>query len=570
MEAVELSVPILPPPDLERAIEELKCDLSIRQDCSTLDARVAHMLRCKTEVVVEEARQATRDIMDDATKVRACQRQRSGSHTRPSLPSIPHRRIPPQDSRLRARQAAEYEYELSQSKVESHSTRQAMMVLQLRLSAAQDDLVRRKAAADILGGQMTLEASVARAMASQNAQLRDKVARLQARLQESWASAAAARDALVAELADRDAEVEALREQAGHDGVQALRLRDELVLAEREAAAARERAALAEDRLRHTEALASERAHLQASMQNYSQDLAKMALQSGNAASGRALADAQAEAAEERRGRVAAEARAEAAEKALAQLKKDLRAKDRHVTRLEEALQARDVATPAVQAVDAARDAVGGLISQLEGDSPGTDLAKFRPAPGLLGGGKHGAAKAKAPLSAVAEAAGEGDSADDTGKDPDFGEEESPAAKALAKATKRKRATKQAEAKAAEAKRSRALPKFDLQSVWGEGGGDKENAAAAGGAPAVKLSHRPLEALNPAAVASAANQARATVAPLPAGAARRPLLGVSGKRPLLGLSSAALAEGGGLPAAQLLLGRAQAPTLKLQLQKPAR
>ncbi len=587
-------------------MEELECDVAIRQARSALDARAAHALRCKTEVIVEEARQATRDIMQDASKVRTLQSTLHVHHTHLqsskflTAPAPIHSFPPPQASRVRARQAAEYEYELSQSKVDSHSMRQEMMVLQLRLSAAQDDLVRRKAAADILGRQMTLESSAARAVAAQNTQLREKVARLQARLQESWEAAAVVKGALAAELVEREAELEALYEQVRHDGAQGLRLRDELVLAERAAAAARERAALAEDRLRHSEAIASERATLQASMQNYSQEVAKMAMQSGNAATTRALADAQDEAAEERRGRAAAEARAEALEKQVAQLKRDLKAKDRHVGRLEEALQARDVATPAVQAVDAARDAVGGLISQLDDDTPGADMSKFKPAPALLGGGKRGGgAKAKAPLSAVAEDASD----DDRGRDPDFGEENSPpkkaaAAKKKAKAAadegvgaapKRKRASlaglvaaaKEANAaadggsskeegepkdKKARKEKKRALPKFDLQSVWGAG--DKENADAGAGAPAAKLSHRPLEALNPAAVAAAANQARPKLAAPPAGGMKRPLLGVSGKRPLLGLSSAAMAEGGGLPAAQLLLGRAQAPQLKPQLQKP--
>ena len=69
MAAPELPVPNLPAPDLERAMDELKCDIGIRQACCTLDARVAHMLRCKTEVVAVEARSATQDLVKDAIKV---------------------------------------------------------------------------------------------------------------------------------------------------------------------------------------------------------------------------------------------------------------------------------------------------------------------------------------------------------------------------------------------------------------------------------------------------------------------------------------------------------------------
>jgi len=65
----ELPAPILPPPDLERNIDELQCDVGIRQACCALDARVVHMLKCKTEVVATEARQSAHDLIDDTEKV---------------------------------------------------------------------------------------------------------------------------------------------------------------------------------------------------------------------------------------------------------------------------------------------------------------------------------------------------------------------------------------------------------------------------------------------------------------------------------------------------------------------
>lgn len=66
----ELPAPNFPPPDLERNIDELQCDVGIRQACCALDARVVHMLKCKTEVVATEARQSANDLIEDTEKVR--------------------------------------------------------------------------------------------------------------------------------------------------------------------------------------------------------------------------------------------------------------------------------------------------------------------------------------------------------------------------------------------------------------------------------------------------------------------------------------------------------------------
>ncbi len=65
----ELPAPIPPPPDLERTVDELECDIGIRQACCALDARVVHMLKCKTEVVATEGRQAAQDLIEDTKKV---------------------------------------------------------------------------------------------------------------------------------------------------------------------------------------------------------------------------------------------------------------------------------------------------------------------------------------------------------------------------------------------------------------------------------------------------------------------------------------------------------------------
>lgn len=69
MEAAEVPSVNLPPPDLEREIDELKCDVGIRQAWCSLDARAAHMLKCKTEVIVAEIQQTTQGFVEEAEKV---------------------------------------------------------------------------------------------------------------------------------------------------------------------------------------------------------------------------------------------------------------------------------------------------------------------------------------------------------------------------------------------------------------------------------------------------------------------------------------------------------------------
>ena len=57
------------PTDFERELDDLKCEVGIRQAWCSLDARAAHMLKCKNEVVIAEAQQTTQDFVDEAEKV---------------------------------------------------------------------------------------------------------------------------------------------------------------------------------------------------------------------------------------------------------------------------------------------------------------------------------------------------------------------------------------------------------------------------------------------------------------------------------------------------------------------
>lgn len=65
----EPPAPNLPDPDYERAVDELDCEVGIRQACCLLDSKVTQVLRCKSEVIAEEARQAINDVVDDVKKV---------------------------------------------------------------------------------------------------------------------------------------------------------------------------------------------------------------------------------------------------------------------------------------------------------------------------------------------------------------------------------------------------------------------------------------------------------------------------------------------------------------------
>lgn len=70
MEAVELPTPTLPPVDMERAMDELKCDVGIMQACGTLDARVVDSLRSKVLSVAAESQKVVQDLLSDTKKVR--------------------------------------------------------------------------------------------------------------------------------------------------------------------------------------------------------------------------------------------------------------------------------------------------------------------------------------------------------------------------------------------------------------------------------------------------------------------------------------------------------------------
>ncbi|KAG7672121.1 hypothetical protein Ndes2526B_g06897 [Nannochloris sp. 'desiccata'] len=546
----ELPAPNLPPPDLERSIDELQCDVGIRQACCALDARVVHMLKCKTEVVATEARQAAHDLIEDTEKLKS-------AHTL---------------------QAAQYEFVLSKDKSDTHTLRQEMMILQLKLSAAEDDLVRRRAAAEAITNQMTLESSINRSLTTENAILRGKAVGLQDKLNGIWTEA-------YSQIAEREAEVQELRQQLQMDGDQSknelvaalnltARLRDEIALAERTAAAAQERANLAEQTLRHREVLATERAQMQAEMQHYSQDLAKMALKTGNSANNQLLAETQATLKAEKKARSAAEARCVQLEKQLAKLEGQLETKTRRVARLEEALTQNATATPAgARAVSAAMNAVGGILSQLDNNSPDSEMPQRRkPASSLLGekkkvGGSaanNGATKrGRKGLAPVPEEEEEV-SDDDYSTNPSFGDRDDNA-KPKKKAKMTTNATADLMNNNKNIKDAAAI--LDLKHVWGDA--DDDNGADGGNTrrentnkinkmlpPAGKLQNNPLAALNPATVASAANQARMQVPPLKPVTAR-PLLGVSGyggsKRKLLGVSNnTAFAGNDHLPAGLLV------------------
>ena len=603
----ELPTPNLPPVDLERAMDELQCDVGIRQACCALDARVVHMLKCKTEVVATEARQAAHDIVEDTEKVRLIAdfkaaivyfQPRSFSleiRHRPSATNSPifYFLFLLQLKSAHTLQTAQYEFTLSKNKSDTHTLRQEMMILQLKLSAAEDDLVRRRAAAEAITNQMTLESSINRSLTTENAVLRGRVVGLQEKLNEIWKEA-------YAQLAEREAEVEQLHQQLRMDEGQSKtelvaaqnlvsRLRDELALAERTAAAAQERANLAEQTLKHKEVLATERAQMQAEMQHYSQDLAKMALQTGNSANNQLLIEAQAALKAEKKARAAAEARAAAAEarcvqleKQVAKLEGQVETKSRRVARLEEVLTQKDTATPAgARAVSAAMNAVGGILSQLD-NSPDSEMPQRRKpvSASLIGGaGKKKSTSSTAAakqtkrgrkgLASVPENEEESD-ADDFGADPSFDfddEDAKPKKKAKASSTS-------AAAGGGVSKKTiqNAAAKLDLEHVWGdatEEDGAQENNNNDGISvaddesrstmlpPAGKLQNNPLASLNPATVAAAANQVRMQVQPLKPLAAR-PLLGVSGfgggsKRKLLGVSnSTALAGNDHLPAELLV------------------
>jgi hypothetical protein len=472
-------------------------------------------------------------------------------------------------------QAAQYEFALSKDKSDTHTLRQEMMILQLKLSAAEDDLVRRRAAAEAITNQMTLESSINRSLTSENAILRGKVVGLQDKVNEIWTEA-------YSQIAEREADVEELRQQLQMDGDQSknelvaaqnltARLRDEIALAERTAAAAQERANLAEQTLRHREVLATERAQMQAEMQHYSQDLAKIALQTGHSANNQLLAETQAALKAEKKSRSAAEARCVQLEKQVAKLEGQLETKTRRVARLEEALTQNATATPAgPRAVSAAMNAVGGILSQLD-TSPDSEMPQRRkPASSLLGekkkatgnAPKNVAKRGLKALAPVPENEGDGSDCDDFTNDPSFGENLDDNAKPKKKA-KLTTSSTGALMDSNKKKIKDATAKLDLKHVWGDAEDDDANARRENTnkmttmpPPAGKLQNNPLAALNPATVASAANQARMQVPPLKPVTAR-PLLGVSGfggsKRKLLGVSNnTALAGNDHLPAALLV------------------
>ena len=259
-----------------------------------------------------------------------------------------------------------------------------MMLLQIQLSATEDELMRRKDAADLIIQQKAVESNLADKLTTQNAALRGEVEGLRGKLKQMWQYS----KEMEAALDDRDLQLKQLDEEESHSETQIAQLKNELHAAQRALASASERASLAEESLKQKAALASERAQMQADMQHNYQDLAKMALETGSAANARLLGEAQTQLVAERAAKVAAEAtaaaavaRAEHLEKTIAALESQLKLKGQRVAHLEEHLQQREAATPA-RAVHAALDAVGEFVSQLD-NSPDDGSEMMMPAKGM-------------------------------------------------------------------------------------------------------------------------------------------------------------------------------------------
>jgi hypothetical protein len=644
-----LPSPLLPPPDMERIQDERMCDLGILQKKQVLNERVQSMLRTKAACLVAEAQLASDVYRQESAKVRPlsgatrllfflvvanCHCARS-----PSLPSSL-----PQHSNAANIAVATLEFELSKSRVDMHRWRQRTALLKVKLSAAEEDLESHRRMGALLHRQMELEAASRQEVGAQAELLRGRLLDMQAAMEAAAQRAAAVRDELAesnAALEESRAAAEQMRRSLELDGdharVELAAAQARAAGAEQAAAAGKERAALAEQTLCHREALATERAQLQADVQGFSKDLAKMALETGSAANTqlqqavaeaqgalfaergvRAEADARAAAAEARAA--AAEARAAALEREVARLERQVDAKGRRVGSLEDALRQREAAATPARQVTRALDAVGVLVSQLDG-TPGTEEPVPAAAP-LLGG----AAKPKARGGRKAKDAAPAALSDDEDRDPDFGppeaakhkqrsagradpaaakparrqpraggdgppaaaelpelaaveqdneQEEDVAPKAQRGGPKRKQPAAEPAAAAdppgtAAGKRAKrdkggaaSVLRAGLEAAWG----DEENAPASGDKPPSKMDQRPLQALNPGVVAAAASHAARPLLPLKPAVTKSvlaPLAGgpQPGKRRLLGVSTANFgAVADALPAAQLFGQNFKVPKL---------
>jgi len=314
-------------------------------------------------------------------------------------------------------EVTQLQFDLSRSRVKAQTLHQQLITAHLKLTAAEDNLAKRSAFAKHLKTHLDLDEAASKLVGKENAALRRNVQALAVALKQREQYC----NDLRAELERRGAHIDQLQEQMSMDDSRArgelAHTSERLAAAEERAEIAEARAKLMEDRLRHQEQLAEQRAQMQADMQHYSQDLAKMALETGNAANVKLqqnMAEAQAALEAERRARAEAEAKVAVLEKEAAKLEKTVEAKERRITSLEEALQ-RQTATPAgPRAVDVAMDNVGAFVSQLYGspESAGLPAPTQRMAlPSLGGGGRrssgaaaggNGPARQKKPAAAKA------------------------------------------------------------------------------------------------------------------------------------------------------------------------
>lgn len=383
---------------MEREIAELECKNEIQQVVLDHDARTIDLLRAHVKKAVGATLLESRLAEADIEKVKRKYQIKS----------------------------TEYEFDMTLQEIWEHSLRQQIMLLQLKLTAAEDDLLTSKSLVSILSKQCDLQSRAGKALGSQTAMWRKRAISLRRLVEQHVLEIQQLED----EVAYESSYCSEVKSQLDSAQGQIQRLKEELSLTERIASAAQERANLAERTLQQRESLASDRAQLQADMQLYSQDLAKMALETGSVANlkfQQTIANAQAECAAEREMRLKAESKAAAAEeranrlaKEVSRLEKQLEAKNRRVSSLEGALQQREVTTPADhKALGAALNAVGDLVSQLDDSPEEAVVRKLNPNVGR----KRGRRKAPGARSDY-----ESDASDD---DPTFDIAAQPAVKAI-------------------------------------------------------------------------------------------------------------------------------------------
>jgi len=458
------------------------------------------------------------------------------------------------------------------------------MTAHLKLAAAEDDIAYNQSLIQHLSAYLELDRVANHSVSKENAKLRSRVVTLQGALEQHQQHSSKLRAQLVSALAaleNRDAEIEELQ---GQFKMEDNHSKAELASLSQRLATVEERAKLAEDTLRHRELLANERAQMQADMQHYSQDLAKMAIQTGNAANvtlQQTMTDMQLELEKERKARVDAESRATLLEKEVSRLEKKVDAKQRRIAGLEEALQ-RENQTPAGgRDVDDALDAVGAFVNQL-GGSPESAMPATRRRPALpslkvIGASNKkdsdsvdnsGKAKRVPSKTKMAAAYAQHDEPNGKGLAPvaEQGDEElfKERETEIAVVPKRRRASKAVAAPMDEEVQdcSDKHPTTKRQKVAvGKnrvGGEAKENAGVIH-APEAKKDNRPLNSLTSKILVPVSANVAAPTEPLKSVAARsilgppapQPAAAAIGKRRLLGVSNSSKILGDALPASKL-------------------